>query len=76
MRPFGVVMHSPLLDDDFGLLEAVEDLPVKQFIPELSIETLVVAVLPWATRLDKQGFATDLLQPVAHHLGGHFRAII
>jgi hypothetical protein len=61
MRPFGVVMHSPLLDDDFRLLEAVKDLSVKELIWELSIETLIVAVLPRAAWLDKKGFATYLV---------------
>ena len=30
----GVVVPPPLLDDDLRLLQAVEDLPVEQFIPE------------------------------------------
>ncbi len=42
----GVVVPPPLLDDDLRLLQAVEDLPVEQFIPEAGIEGLAVAVLP------------------------------
>jgi hypothetical protein len=36
---------APALDDDLRLGEAVEDLPVQQFIAELGVEALAVAVL-------------------------------
>ena len=57
MRTYGVVMLTPLLDDDFGSLEAVEDF----FISQFSIEALVVAVFPGAAGLDEQGPVADLL---------------
>jgi hypothetical protein len=34
MRALGVVMAPPVLNDDLGLGEAVEDLPVEQLVPE------------------------------------------
>jgi hypothetical protein len=46
MRPFCVVVMSPLFDDDFGLLEAIEDFSIEQFIPEFSVKALVIAVFP------------------------------
>ncbi len=39
MRSNGVIMPSPALDDDPGFLERVEDLPVEQFVPELTSVT-------------------------------------
>jgi len=39
-----VVLSEPLVDDDLSLLEAVEYLPVKEFIPEPGIEACSVAV--------------------------------
>jgi hypothetical protein len=39
-----VVLSEPLVDDDLGLLEAVEYLPVKEFIPEPGIEAPALAV--------------------------------
>ena len=39
-----VVLSEPLVDDDLGLLEAVEYLPVEQLVPEAGIEALSVAV--------------------------------
>lgn len=38
-------MAAPALDDDLRLSEAVEDLPVEQFIAELGVEALAIAVL-------------------------------
>ena len=38
-------MDAPLLDDDLGFPKAVEDLAVQEFVPELAVEGLAVAVL-------------------------------
>ena len=39
----GVVVPAPLLNDDLRLPERVEDLAVKEFIPEAGIEALTVS---------------------------------
>ena len=44
MRADVIVLSEPLVDDDLSLLEAVEYLPVKEFIPEPGIEACSVAV--------------------------------
>ena len=41
-----VVVSPPVFDDDLSLLQGIEDLPIKQFIPEAGIEGLAVSVLP------------------------------
>src|SRR5215218_7498328 len=41
-----VVVPTPALDDDLGLLERGDDLAVEQLVPELGVEALDVAVLP------------------------------
>ena len=41
MRSNGVVVPTPALDDDLGLLERVEDLAVEQLVPELTSVTLI-----------------------------------
>ena len=46
MRSLCIVMDAPLFDDRFGFREAVEDLAIEAFIPELAVEGLAVAVLP------------------------------
>ena len=53
MRPFCVVVMSPLFDDDFGLLEAIEYFSIEQFVPEFSVKALVVAVFPGAVGFSK-----------------------
>ena len=50
--PHRVVLLPPLPDHDLGLLQRVEDLPVQAFLPQLSIETLAIPVLPWTTGFD------------------------
>lgn len=42
----GVVMVSPLLDDDLCLFEGIEHLPIQQCVPESSIEGFAKAVVP------------------------------
>ena len=44
---------SPLFNDDFGLLEAIEDFSIEQFVPEFSVKALVVAVFPGAVGFSK-----------------------
>ena len=44
-------MAAPALDDDLGLGEAVEDLPVEQFVPEFRVEALTVEPLRVCRRL-------------------------
>ena len=46
VRADGIVVAPPLLDEDLGLAERMEDLPVQQLVPEPGVEALAVAVLP------------------------------
>ena len=69
-------MLPPASDQDLGLLQRVEDLPVQQLIPELAVEGLVISVLPRRARFDIERFHTDPAQPVAHGMGGKLRAIV
>ena len=39
-------MDAPLFDDDLGFPKAVEQLAVHEFVPELAVEGIAVAVLP------------------------------
>ncbi len=43
---FRVVVFPPLFDQDLGLTQAVEDLPIEELIAESGIEALAVSVLP------------------------------
>ena len=46
MRPDGIVMPAPALDDDLRLAKSVEDVAVEQLVPEPGIEAFDVAILP------------------------------
>ena len=76
MRPDGVVVPPPLLDDNSRLFGAVEDLPVEQLVTQLAVEALVVAVLPGTAGLDEQGLGPDLFEPGAHLARGHLRPVV
>src|ERR1035437_6611064 len=64
MWPYRVVLHSPLLDHHLRLLQRVEDLPVQAFIPQLPIEALAIAVLPWTDWFDVQRLRSHGRQPL------------
>ena len=48
------VVAAPALDHHLGFVERREDLAVEQFVPELGVEALAVAILPGTARLDEQ----------------------
>jgi hypothetical protein len=50
----------PGLDQNFCLPQAVEDLAVKQFIPQLAVEAFAIAVLPRAAWLDVSRLRADI----------------
>ena len=56
MWPNGVVVTSPALDDDAGVLKRVENLPVSQLVAKSRIEALDEAVLPGAARAAVRSF--------------------
>jgi hypothetical protein len=52
VRPLGVVVAPPALDDDPGLGKRVEDLSVQQFVAKPGVEALDEAVLPGTAALN------------------------
>ena len=72
----GVVVSPPLFDDDLSLLQGVEHLPIKQFVPEAGIEGLAVSVLPRRAGFNVGGFGTDSLDPVPDGPGHELRSIV
>jgi hypothetical protein len=69
MRPHFVIMPPPAFDDDLCLLERIEYLSVQQFVAELRVEALSVAVFPGAAGLDIGGLGPDGSDPILHGLG-------
>lgn len=60
VRPECVVLPPPVLDNDLGLLQRKEQLPIQQLISELAVEALVVSVLPRTAGLDKERLDSDM----------------
>jgi len=54
----------PIFDHGLGLLQCVEDLAVEQFIAQLAVDALAVAILPWTSRLDVSGLNSDGGDPI------------
>jgi len=76
VRPDGVVIPAPTLDQYLRLLQRVEDLAVEHLVPELAVEALVVTVLPWAARFDEQCLHANPRQPFPHRDRGELTAIV
>ena len=60
MWPDRVVVLSPAFDEHLRFLQRVEDFSAQKLVAELSVEGLVVSVLPGDSRFDEQGSAPIL----------------
>ena len=69
-------MVSPLFDGDLCLFEGIENLPIQQFVPEVSIEGLGVAVLPGRAEVNVSGFGPHRLDPIPDRLGHKLESIV
>ena len=76
MRSLSVVEDSRLFGQHLGLFECGEDFHVQALVPELSIEALVVSVLPGLARHYEERFDLYPGQPTANGLGDELRAIV
>ena len=56
VRSDRILVDTPLLDDDFGLRQRVEDFPIEQFIAEACVEAFAVAIFPRRAWFDESGF--------------------
>src|SRR5690606_41765603 len=68
--------QPPSYDDELGLDEAVEELTVVQFVSEVRVEALAVAVLPRASRFDERCLSADGYDPLPYSLGDELRAVV
>lgn len=66
MRPDGVVVSSPVLDQYVRFPQRREDLAVQKLVPELRVEALAIAVLPWASRFDAERLDAVPAEPFPH----------
>ena len=76
MRSDAVVVPPPLLDHDAGFLHGVEHLAVEEFVPQLRVEALAIAVLPGTARLDVGSRRSNRRDPVLYGLGNELRPVV
>jgi hypothetical protein len=65
---FCVVVFSPFFDQDLGLRQGIENLPVEQFVPEPTVAAFTISVLPRASRFDVGNFKADGCDPIPNRL--------
>lgn len=65
MRPCGIVVAAPGLDQDLCLAQIEEDFPRQQLIAQLAVEAFAVAVLPRAAWCDVERLDADPFEPVS-----------
>lgn len=76
VRPDRIVVAPPALDQKLCLLQRIEDFPVQQFVPQLAVEALVVAILPRAAGLDEQRRYAEPGKPATHDLSHELGPIV
>ena len=76
MRPYLVVVFSPLIDLFLGVLQGPKPVLVQAFIAELSIQAFYKSVLGRLPRLNKCLPGSALLSPIEHGLARKLRPVI
>src|ERR1700730_19269533 len=76
MRPDGVVVPSPTLDDDLGLAQRVKDLAIEKLVAQARVEAFDEAVLPRTARGDVGGLCADRAAALLHRGCGERRALV
>ena len=65
MRPCGIVVAPPGLDQDLRLPQIEEDFPRQQLIPELGVKAFAVTIFPRRAWFDVECLHADALKPFA-----------
>ena len=76
MRPVVIVLLPPVFYNGLSLFPVPEDFTIQALIPQLIVEALNIAILPWAARIDEQSLATTLFKPLADCPGYKLRPIV
>src|SRR5918997_846619 len=76
VRPAGVVVPPPTLDDDLGFGQRVEELAVEQLVAKLAVEAFAIPILPRAAGLDVGRPGTHRGDPRPDGLGRELRTVV
>ena len=69
-------MAPPGFEENLGLLQGVEDVPVQEFIAQPCVEALDVSVLPGRAGLDEGGPGSHLRDPSPDGVRDELRAVV
>lgn len=72
----GSYVVAPLLDDDNGLLQAVEDFTVQAFVAQFAIDETRSSLFPVGCKAQYRASLLGLCEPVADDLGRSLRAVV
>jgi hypothetical protein len=77
VRPYGVVLPSPRLDQHARLGSVLEPLHAETLVAELSVERFVRAVLPRLPRIDQRRLDLGLVgEPVQDRPRDELRSVV
>jgi len=76
MRPYIVVLPSPVFDYYSSLGQSPELFSIEAFLSEARVEAHHVSVLPRASRLDVEGLDPLIGQPVAQPVLDELRTVV
>ena len=69
-------MTLPGFDENLGLFQGIEYLPIQEIIPQARVEVLNVTVLPRGTGFDESSPGSDRGYPLPHNLGDELWAVV
>ena len=76
MRPHGVIVLPPTLDDDLGFGARAEPFEAEAFIAEFAVEAFADAILPGLARLDQRGADALRGDPRQERLGNELWTVV
>lgn len=76
MRPHGVIVLPPSLDDDLGLGTRAKPFETEAFVTEFAVEALGDAILPGLAGLDQRGADTLPDDPGQQRFRHELRAVV
>ena len=76
VRPEGVVVDTPLFNENLYLLECRKNLSIEEFVSRTGIKAFTVSVFPWTAWFDISSFCSKCSDPVSNWLCYKLRSII
>ena len=76
MRANRIIVASPVFNQYLSFAQRCEDFAIQEFVPELRVQALTVAILPWATRLDIERLDADPAEPVSYIFGDELGTVV